>query len=141
MLKEMGQKNGMTIRETKDGIPKCSIDGPRSRLMTADIDLMKGFDLTQPGLADGSVEYPSKYMKQMVKLYQQRGDHYWVRHSAPLLAQALLDLVGALTLASDRKAVEDGPRQFRKMVRRGVFQLAELYPKKLSWYLHQVSSA
>ena len=77
----------MTIRATVDGVPKCTIDGPRSRMIIGDLLKLKGFDLTQDGLRSGAIAYPSTFVQQLAILYRAIGDDYWVRrhllHKSP----------------------------------------------------------
>ena len=98
MKDELHQKSGMTIFQTKEGMPKCSIDGTRSIHILNDLKKLVGFDLAQPGLRDGSVKYPSIFVQGLADLKGALGHGEWVRHTLPDLAAALCDLSIALNL-------------------------------------------
>ena len=133
------QKPGMTVRQTVDGIPKCTIDGPRSRIIIDNILKLEGFDLTQQGLRDGSVEYPSEFVEALAVMYRQMGDLYWVKWTLPLLAEALLDLAIGVNILFKRKLeTQNQPARGARHLRRGVHRLAELFPGQISWYMWQL---
>ena len=136
---------GMTIRRTKDGSPKSQLGGSYGDIIIDDVLQLDGFDLSQAGLRDRTVPYPSEYVDALAELFWATGDQYFVRWNMPTLAAAHLELSKALKLGSQRKLELDSARQpifihddFERHARRAVHMFGELYPGKLSWYMWQL---
>ena len=138
MQQELHQKSGMTIFETLEGIPKCSVDGTRATYIVNDLKKLADCDLTQPGLRDGSLKYPSTFVQGLADLQGALGHAEWVRHTLPDLARALSDVSIALDLAMMTKLFKDGPAIFERHIRRGILSLYELYNGKGSYYMWQL---
>lgn len=136
-LTELCVRAGWTIRSTVDGTPRCTTNGNCADKVIANWLLLRGFDCQQPGIRNGSIEYPSSFVQELAEL--NRGlDPNWVANSLPDLAEALLDLAEALTLASSSSYDPEAAIKFEKFARRAVHGLCELYNHKASWYMWQL---